>query len=281
MKHGTLLLSLACAGLLLAACQEQEIALFDREEAGIYFHYNSGAGSSGQISYSDSLPFSFGSVKPDVMEHPIAIPVRAMGKVKDYPRPARVLLDEERTTATRGFHYEVDLEAVVIAAGESSTFVRLRLFRTPDLLDQKYHIAFKLEENEHFRLHVETRKNSNLHSVAGTPVDMTRLRVTMREEYSQPWYWRYYVSESYGGFFGAWTPRKYAFVNALAGWTDTDWANAGNASSMVALGRFGYISTLVQKALQKLADEGNPMREADGSLMQLAGIYVVDYSAYE
>jgi hypothetical protein len=33
--------------------------------------------------------------------------------------------------------------------------------------------------------------------------------------------------------------------------------------------------------LQKRADEGNPVRELDGSLMQLGPNYLVDYSAYE
>ena len=43
--------------------------------------------------------------------------VRTMGKVADYDRPFKVVVDQEGTTAIEGKHYEVNLDTVVVPAG--------------------------------------------------------------------------------------------------------------------------------------------------------------------
>ena len=61
----------------------------------------------------------------------------------------------------------------------------------------------------------------------------------------------------------------------MMGWTYSEFSrkNLYSISETLAM--------LAQIELQKRADAGNPAREADGSLMQLAGNYLVDYSAYK
>ncbi|MDR0765791.1 MAG: DUF4843 domain-containing protein [Odoribacteraceae bacterium] len=308
MKH-TRLLPLVL--LLPVACAE-EVNRFDREEAGVYFS-SGNRDSGGREYYQDSLSLSFGTLDVDmeaiyeeyfdfldygtpmtpldhsmqnVTEHLVRVPVATLGHVKDYPRPVRVVIDEQRTTATRGTHYEVDLSGVIVPAGGSAATLDVHVLRAPDLKEREVTIAFKIEENEHFKIYFETRENTNLYTVRGTPVDATRFIIAANEFYTEPLYWNVFCAgmPEYGvppDYFGTWTARKYAFVNSTLGWSDADWVTCMLPVSKIAMGRFGYASTIVQKKLQALADAGTPEREADGSFMQLAGAYLVDYSAYE
>jgi hypothetical protein len=302
MKLKNTLLIFTAVLLLIMACDKNEIPLFNREETGVYFLYMSGSATR---PYDDSLNFSFagGAVDRDaamveytaytqygtpmtpidnftvnITEYVFSIPVQAMGKVKNYPRPVKVLIDEERTTATLGLHYEVDLDNVVIPAGESSARLNVKVFRTPDMLEREFTIAFALEENDHFQLYLQTQRSMNVYTRPGEEIKATRFIIAVSEIYTEPSYWMSFCRTNY---FGTWSVRKYIFVNESLGWSHAEWLLAGFPISGVALGRFGYASSLVQNKLQRLADTGTPMREADGSLMQLAGIYLVDYSAYE
>lgn len=68
---------------------------------------------------------------------------------------------------------------------------------------------------------------------------------------------------------------KLNFILSVMGWTYSQFSQKN----------FYYVSpsvcVLTRMELQKRADEGNPVRELDGSLMQLGSDYLVDYSAYE
>ena len=93
--------------------------------------------------------------------------------------------------------------------------------------------------------------------------------------YSEPGYWTIFATS----YLGTWSAKKYTIVNSICNLTNNDWRWAG--SGKVVLGRFSYFAIAVQSYLQEQADAGNPIREADGSFMQLGSNYTVDYSAYE
>ena len=110
-------------------------------------------------------------------------------------------------------------------------------------------------------------------------MDATRYYVTASEFYRCPAVW-----DSWGlnDYFGTYTPKKFSVINALFGWTKDDWNSAGDPSkSKVLYGRIPFCASEFQKYLQKMADEGTPEREVDGSLMQPGSQYHVDYSKYE
>jgi hypothetical protein len=306
MRLRNILLSAGAALLLLSACEKEEIFTFDREESGIFFQYRSGFSSNGSETYNDTTAFSFASLmavdraaltteylnyvlygtpmtpidnsQSNATDYLISLPIKAFGSVKDYDRPVKIVIDDERTTAVQNVHYEVDLDNVVISAGEGSTTLPVRILRTQDMLEQTFNIAFKLQDNEHFKIYFQTQKNTNIYTSTGRQVDVTRFLITASELYVEPSYWRLYCRTDY---FGTWSARKYMFVNTTLGWSDADWTLAAFPISKVITGRFAYSSIVVRKALQKLADAGTPMRETDGSLMQLSSNYAVDYSAYE
>jgi hypothetical protein len=303
-----ILLSAVVGLFLLTACEKEEVPVFDRDETGIYFLHGGvatqGLGTVVWHSYSDSASYSFSAADLDMSAitteyinyilygtpmTPIdnsglqakdvltSINIQAMGKMKDYDRPVKISIDEG-TTAIRNVHYEVDLDNVVIPAGKGNTSLNVRLIRTPDLLEQAFTVKFKLEENEHFKLYLQTQRSTDVYTRAGREIEATRFSITFSEIYTEPGYWSSFCRTNY---FGPWTARKYAFVNETMGWSSTDWVLAGFPISKVALGRFAYAAIVVRSALQKLADEGTPLRETNGSLVQLIGIYLVDYSAYE
>ena len=95
--------------------------------------------------------------------------------------------------------------------------------------------------------------------------------------YTEPWYWSMFGD----GFFGTWTPKKFIVVNSVCGVSSTDWNSAGYAGAKITYGRFNFFATAVQKYLQEQADAGTPELDSDGSYMQLAPSYSVDYSRYE
>ena len=203
--------------------------------------------------------------------------IRTMGKVVDYDRPFKVVVDQEGTTAIEGKHYEVNLDTVVVPAGKSTAYVRVRFFRTDDMMEKAVRLALRLEDNEYFKCYFPEYKNTNAYSATGVMIHGDVFAFSLSEMYTEPSYWAMFGDD----FFGDWTPKKYIVVNSVCGLTPSDWSNAGYAGTKVQYGRFNFFATVVQKYLQEQADAGTPELEADGSYMQLAPSYSVDYSLYE
>ena len=108
-------------------------------------------------------------------------------------------------------------------------------------------------------------------------MDGTRYTFKFNEQYSEPTYWSWFGE----GFLGPWTPQKYIVVNSVMGWTVNDWSQAGQAGAKVSYGRLGFAAKAVRNYLQEQADNDTPVKDKDGSYMQLADGYTVDYSRYE
>ena len=166
----------------------------------------------------------------------------------------------------------------IIKAGCAMDTVRVVFTRTPDLLNKTVRAFFRLEPNENFDVPFDQGlKDTPTWSATGKILPADSYFFTFGEIYNKPSYWNWYGDTYWGTF----TPEKYLALNDCMGWTQTDWSNSGTAGSGVNLGRLPFSAVKFQKYLQKFADEGNPKREADGSLMQLPSPYTVNYSAYE
>ena len=94
--------------------------------------------------------------------HVLNAPVLTMGKVVDYDRPFKVVVDMEESTAIEGIDFEIELDSLVIKAGTSNAVVPVRLLRTETLLEKSLKIVLRLQENEHFKCYLKTYKNTNL-----------------------------------------------------------------------------------------------------------------------
>lgn len=105
-------------GFVASACEKQDSSIFTTDDAGIYFQMVTMSiyGTTTEY-YTDSLSSSFASVRASAKSAVLAATVRTMGKVADYDRPFKVVVDKEGSTAVEGEHYEIDLDTLGCSCG--------------------------------------------------------------------------------------------------------------------------------------------------------------------
>ncbi|MEI3419973.1 MAG: DUF4843 domain-containing protein [Butyricimonas faecihominis] len=263
------------------SCDKEEIPVFASNDAGIYFQrLTSTVYGSTTEYYSDfkTFDFSFAGMYAYYTSHVLNAPVLTMGKVVDYDRPFRIVVDMEESTAIEGIDFEIELDSLVIKAGTSNAVVPVRLLRTETLLEKSLKIVLRLQENEHFKCYLKTYKNTNLYTAKGEQMSGVRYVFTFNEMYTQPNFWKNYAEQDY---FGEWTPKKYQVVNQVCGLTPRDWQNANMYGYKVQSARLPFFARTVRIYLQEQADAGNPVKDSDEKYMQLAPNYEVDYSDYQ
>ena len=263
----------------LWSCDKKEIPVFASDDAGIYFQRLTNAvyGSTTEY-YGDSTDFSFAGTNAYYTSHVLYAPVLTMGKVVDYDRPFKVVVDMEETTAVEGKDFEIELDSLVIKAGTSKAEVPVRIIRTETLLEKTLKIVLRLQENEHFKCYLETYKNTNLYTAKGEQISGVRYVFTFNEMYTQPNFWKNYAEKDY---FGEWTAKKYQVVNQVCGLTPIDWQYANYYGYKMQSARLPFFTRTVRIYLHEQADAGNPVTDSDGKYMQLAPNYEVDYSDYQ
>ena len=263
----------------LWSCDKKEIPVFASDDAGIYFQRLTNAvyGSTTEY-YGDSTDFSFAGTNAYYTSHVLYAPVLTMGKVVDYDRPFKVVVDMEEPTAVEGKDFEIELDSLVIKAGTSKAEVPVRIIRTETLLEKTLKIVLRLQENEHFKCYLETYKNTNLYTAKGEQISGVRYVFTFNEMYTQPNFWKNYAEKDY---FGEWTAKKYQVVNQVCGLTPIDWRYANYYGYKMQSARLPFFARTVRIYLQEQADAGNPVTDSDGKYMQLAPNYEVDYSDYQ
>ena len=263
----------------LWSCDKKEIPVFASDDAGIYFQRLTNAvyGSTTEY-YGDSTDFSFAGTNAYYTSHVLYAPVLTMGKVVDYDRPFKVVVDMEETTAVEGKDFEIELDSLGIKAGTSKAEVPVRIIRTETLLEKTLKIVLRLQENEHFKCYLETYKNTNLYTAKGEQISGVRYVFTFNEMYTQPNFWKNYAEKDY---FGEWTAKKYQVVNQVCGLTPIDWQYANYYGYKMQSARLPFFARTVRIYLQEQADAGNPVTDSDGKYMQLAPNYEVDYSDYQ
>ena len=263
----------------LWSCDKKEIPVFASDDAGIYFQRLTNAvyGSTTEY-YGDSTDFSFAGTNAYYTSHVLYAPVLTMGKVVDYDRPFKVVVDMEETTAVEGKDFEIELDSLVIKAGTSKAEVPVRIIRTETLLEKTLKIVLRLQENEHFKCYLETYKNTNLYTAKGEQISGVRYVFTFNEMYTQPNFWKNYAEKDY---VGEWTAKTYQVVNQVCGLTPIDWRYANYYGYKMQSARLPFFARTVRIYLQEQADAGNPVTDSDGKYMQLAPNYEVDYSDYQ
>ena len=264
--------------LIFTACETKDIPVYTSYDAALYFQRTASyIWGSTTVTYSNSTEFTFAGAAAEKNSVTYSAEVRTMGNVTDYDRPFKVEIDKEMSTGIQGVHFDTNLDTLKIKAGKSNAYVRITFYRTPDLLDSTLTVVLHLIENEHFNARIDEYKKTNQWNSSSENLDGTRYTFKFNEQYSEPTYWSWFGE----GFLGPWTPQKYIVVNSVMGWTVNDWSQAGQAGAKVSYGRLGFAAKAVRNYLQEQADNDTPVKDKDGSYMQLADGYTVDYSRYE
>lgn len=264
--------------LIFTACETKDIPVYTSDDAALYFQRTASyIWGSTTVTYSNSTEFTFAGAAAEKNSVTYSAEVRTMGNVTDYDRPFKVEIDKEMSTGIQGVHFDTNLDTLKIKAGKSNAYVRITFYRTPDLLDSTLTVVLHLIENEHFNARIDEYKKTNQWNSSSENLDGTRYTFKFNEQYSEPTYWSWFGE----GFLGPWTPQKYIVVNSVMGWTVNDWSQAGQAGAKVSYGRLGFAAKAVRNYLQEQADNDTPVKDKDGSYMQLADGYTVDYSRYK
>lgn len=264
--------------LIFTACETKDIPVYTSDDAALYFQRTASyIWGSTTVTYSNSTEFTFAGAAAEKNSVTYSAEVRTMGNVTDYDRPFKVEIDKEMSTGIQGVHFDTNLDTLKIKAGKSNAYVRITFYRTPDLLDSTLTVVLHLIENEHFNARIDEYKKTNQWNSSSENLDGTRYTFKFNEQYSEPTYWSWFGE----GFLGPWTPQKYIVVNSVMGWTVNDWSQAGQAGAKVSYGRLRFAAKAVRNYLQEQADNDTPVKDKDGSYMQLADGYTVDYSRYE
>ena len=98
---------------VLGACEKKDIEVFTTDDAGIYFQLIKGYYGTTTEIYTDSLDYSFASLPASMKDVILPATVRTMGKVADYDRPFKVVVDKEGKIVVRAHMEKKELSAVV------------------------------------------------------------------------------------------------------------------------------------------------------------------------
>lgn len=281
MKAINILYRLAFVPFFVAAavsCSHDELELYNGPKSILFFQQTRTSDIYGNpLSYRNTNDITFASYGPEYTKLTTSFYVHVGGQVTNYDRPYVLKVEADSTDAVEGVDFDLNNNDFIIKAGCARDTVRVTLYRSEKLQDKKYRIGLQLFANENFDLDIAQYKNSSGWSVDGPMIDATRYNVTFSEIYQEPSYWGWYGAANFGTF----SAKKILLLNSLMGWTMSDWSNAGMSGTKIQYGRLPFAGQTLQKHLQKMADEGTPVTEKDGSYMLSGSNYPVDYSKYE
>lgn len=222
---------MALAGVLaIAGCREQETPTFTAKSMLYIQQEDFADGESIDLAH---LTKSFASYA-GASEMEVSFKVNLIGHVTDYDRPFEVTVVEEETTAEEN---EYEIETPVLKAGEITTDLKIKLFKTPRMDEEKVTLTILLLAGKHFNLGYE---------------DQLTAQVTYDNTPLKPDWWTEFIALCY---LGEYTPAKYnAFYN-YCGLTDISDLEPSELRELV-LGFKEYI-------------EENGITEEDGSPMEL------------
>ena len=222
---------MALAGILaIAGCREQETPTFTAKSMLYIQQEDFADGESIDLAH---LTKSFASYA-GASEMEVSFKVNLIGHVTGYDRPFEVAVVEEETTAEEN---EYEIETPVLKAGEISTDLKIKRFKTPRMDEEKVTLTILLLAGKHFNLGYEDQLTAQV------IYDNTPLK---------PEWWTEFIALCY---LGEYTPAKYnAFYN-YCGLTDISDLEPSELRELV-LGFKEYI-------------EENGITEEDGSPMEL------------
>ncbi len=222
---------MALAGILaIAGCREQETPTFTAKSMLYIQQEDFANGESIDLAH---LTKSFASYA-GASEMEVSFKVNLIGHVTGYDRPFEVAVVEEETTAEEN---EYEIVTPVLKAGEITTDLKIKLFKTPRMDEEKVTLTILLLAGKHFNLGYEDQLTAQV------IYDNTPLK---------PEWWTEFIALCY---LGEYTPAKYnAFYN-YCGLTDISDLEPSELRELV-LGFKEYI-------------EENGITEEDGSPMEL------------
>lgn len=265
-----LLSLILCAQLV--SCAEDEIKTYNGCKSGIIIQMVYTTDIYGNpIRYQESTTYSFANAGEDVKEANVRFFVKAVGQLSNKDRKYKIEVEPGDNVTEDD--YDLSKNDFTIRANQAADTVNVIVKRSLKLRKETLKLKFNILPNENFEVPVDSFKNSGSWSEDGDIFSGQSYTINFNEKYTQPFYWMLFGDD----FFGSFTANRYVLLNQVMGWKQSDWDNAGSQGAKISFGKFGFIAKTFQKYLQKLADEGNPALDDDGTYIQLPEDYKVDY----
>lgn len=243
--------------LLAGGCQKKQIDLYSGENT-IYFSLaaDEPAVNSGQVK-QDSLNVTFAfSINNDSV---IKIPLRVTGAPAATSRVYQVKV-LPGSTARQGIHFDFVDKEFAIPAGSNEDSVRIRLHRTADLKSNEMLLLLGLEANQFFT----TRMGDEVVTGSTRPLSLNTFRIYYSDMLKQPETWVDY-------YLGTFSARKFYLIGQVL---DVDLSRfSGPAYANISYQELLYYGIAMQRYLNLMRSEGNPILEDDGTEMVMgAGV---------
>ena len=200
------------------------------------------------------------------------------GQEKDYPRPFKVIVNQDSTTAREGIDYEALQDEYVVEANNSVAYIPVTLYRQPEMKDETITLGLKLVANDYFSLTFQNFEQLEGHTngdVVYDSLNATMHTIRINDLLTQPTNWLGSTDASGKEFnvFGVFTEKKFNLICKEFNLTYADFmdSNIMNYTYQMLIGR------KMAKLLNEAYHSGNPYLEEDGRLMWVDGC---DYTSY-
>lgn len=266
-----MLISLAL-GASLWGC-EKELKEYDGAE-GVYFNVQWGAvwGDTSVWGNQFYTPVEFVNLVGDT--NLVKIRVTITGRVKDYDRTFRLVVDADSTTAVVGEEYGAIEENQIIKAGAHYTDVYVPIYRSKALSKEQRELWLKLEETPDFAIGIPVwQQISGMWSTEGaTEFDAFRHIIRMNDFIVKPSRWIGGIYDQPGdresGRWGVFSEKKYRLICDRFDLTYDDFTSEEKMPGA----RQQVIQEGMAQYLQELYDKKTPVLEDDGRLMWFMGV---------
>lgn len=269
---------LICGLMFFASC-EKELMDYEGEDC-LYFDVRLSSSwidtSLWPHQYFSAV--SFGNLLVDEVD--VSYKIMASGLPKDYDRAFSLTVNADSTTAVEGTDFEAFPKELVIKAGENSTTLAFKIYRTERMLNDTLQLQLQLHENEYFKL-----KYTSFIDGSYTPYspddnvmfsynkDASVHNIFIYDVLSRPEGW--YGNDVTGtGLFGKFSAKKYKLLMELTNTSIEDYTD----ESMPSVRASAIAETVAKFLLEKAADR-DPVLDEDGTMMWVSPIQSIGGNA--
>jgi hypothetical protein len=245
-KYSLLLFSLV---FLFSACKKTDLKVYDGD-TNIYF-----SKAALVSSPFDSLLVTF-AFQPQITDSLVKVPVQITGAPSDKDRAYKVAVDASSSTAKAGVHFEALPPTFTLPAGKVADSVRVKLLRTPDMLNDTFSLVLELQPNENFQAGM-VDKIAN--ATTGQKLSYTKFKILVTDVLSRPKLWL-------DTYFGTFTRKKLLLMSDLLGFP----VDALNTTS-TTISQVIYWAKYMQLYLNEKKAAGQTVYEDDGTTPMMMG----------
>ncbi len=202
----------------------------------------------------DSTTVSFGYVPIDKKDSLYNIPVNALGNVMAIDREFKVKVLSS-STAQAGTHYDFMDSKFVIPANSIRGYIRLKLYRLPEMQKETFNISLELIQNDNFSIDLNPRV------VSKKEISMSRHTISFNDILTKPKAWL-------DGYLGPFSRKKMllmAEINGIENLSDLDDYTITSISKLVFYGNF------TQRYLNEMEAQGKTIYEEDEKTKMVMG----------